>query len=221
MLLIISPVYGPQSACFLFTLLVPSPSVGHGKNRSIISAVTEQSVVVRDEISPRWCALRPAIASYRVWPLQHPCQVHRQHADHHAWALVLSVEGKQQFPPADLPAAVMFKATVEELRCVGAVHARNSIVGFDNATYLLSWCLFCHGKIKVNALVPLIWFHWYFPSLLWTVLCYWAKSVTFRHEIPTESNKAAGDWGNPNLQTWEIGRPVVPGLCCIHLFKEF
>lgn len=104
---------------------------------------------------------------------------------------------------------------------VSALCTHVTIVGFDNATYLLSWCLFCHGKIKVNALVPLIWFHWYFPSLLWTVLCYWAKSVTFRHEIPTESNKAAGDWGNPNLQTWEIGRPVVPGLCCIHLFKEF
>lgn len=64
--------------------------------------------------------------------------MHRQQADHHAWAPVLLVKGKQQFPPADVPAVVLFKATVEELQCVGAMHARNSIVGFDNVINLLS-----------------------------------------------------------------------------------
>lgn len=146
----------------------------------------QKSVVVWDEIAPSWCALRAAVASYQVWPLQHPCYVHRQHTDHQSWVLKLLVKGKQRFPPAYLPAVVSFKAIVEKSRCVGTVHAHNSVVGLDNVTYLLPWCLFCHGKIKVNALVPRIWIHWYFPLLLWMVLCYRAKPVTFGQEIPNE-----------------------------------
>lgn len=46
-------------------------------------------------------------------------------------------KGKQQFPPAHLPAVVPYKAIVEALWCVSTVHARNSIAGLDNATYLL------------------------------------------------------------------------------------
>jgi len=50
---------------------------------------------------------------------------------------MLLVKGKQQFPPAYLPAVVSSKAIVKTLWCVSTVHARNSIVGLDNATYLL------------------------------------------------------------------------------------